>query len=217
MKTIRMDGKREKRPLSTVATTFSRSPGPHGVSTALALILTAPSPVCPLQAVSEQTAITLPQSVKNIMDPWILQMGFPVITLNTKTGSISQKHFLLDPDSVVTRPSNFRWADRLPGPVGVLMRVPRGLACGGPTPSAVHRLSFLGQEEGVLGGRDGQRVGAGAGLLCAGGGQGRLSPPTSGLFCSYQWIVHISSLKNGAQQADTWLEGATKSNADLPL
>ncbi|ELK31044.1 Aminopeptidase N [Myotis davidii] len=61
------------------------------------------------KAVNQQTAITLPQTVKNIMDPWILQMGFPVITLNTKTGSISQKHFLLDPDSVVTRPSNFSY------------------------------------------------------------------------------------------------------------
>ncbi|XP_059534043.1 aminopeptidase N [Myotis daubentonii] len=86
------------------------------------------------KAVNQQSAIKLPQTVKTIMDPWILQMGFPVITLDTKTGSISQKHFLLDPDSVVTRPSNF----------------------------------------------------------------------------SYQWIVHISSLKNGAKQADTWLEGATK-------
>lgn len=86
------------------------------------------------KAVIEQTAIKLPKDVKTIMDPWILQMGFPVITLDTKTGNISQKHFLLDPDSVVTRPSNF----------------------------------------------------------------------------SYQWIVHISSLKNGAQQADTWLEGPTK-------
>ncbi|XP_070256863.1 aminopeptidase N [Myotis yumanensis] len=89
------------------------------------------------KAVSQQTAVTLPKTVKTIMDPWILQMGFPVITLDTKTGSISQKHFLLDPDSVVTRPSNF----------------------------------------------------------------------------SYQWIVPISSLKNGAQQADTWLEGATKTEA----
>lgn len=78
------------------------------MSTALALALTAPSPVCPLQAVDQQTAVTLPQSVKTIMDPWILQMGFPVITVDTKTGMISQKHFLLDPDSVVTRPSNFR-------------------------------------------------------------------------------------------------------------
>ncbi|XP_005885265.1 PREDICTED: aminopeptidase N [Myotis brandtii] len=62
------------------------------------------------KAVSEQSAIKLPKDVKTIMDPWILQMGFPVITVDTKTGTISQKHFLLDPDSVVTRPSNFRSA-----------------------------------------------------------------------------------------------------------
>lgn len=42
------------------------------------------------------------------MDRWILQMGFPLITVDTKTGSISQKHFLLDPDSNVTRPSEFK-------------------------------------------------------------------------------------------------------------
>lgn len=42
------------------------------------------------------------------MDRWILQMGFPVITVDTATGNISQKHFLLDPESVVTRPSEFK-------------------------------------------------------------------------------------------------------------
>lgn len=42
------------------------------------------------------------------MDRWILQMGFPVITVNTNTGEISQKHFLLDPKSNVTRPSQFK-------------------------------------------------------------------------------------------------------------
>lgn len=42
------------------------------------------------------------------MDRWILQMGFPVITVNTVTGDISQKHFLLNNDSTVTRPSEFK-------------------------------------------------------------------------------------------------------------
>jgi aminopeptidase N len=42
------------------------------------------------------------------MDRWILQMGFPVITVNTNTGEISQKHFLLDSKSNVTRPSEFK-------------------------------------------------------------------------------------------------------------
>lgn len=46
------------------------------------------------------------------MDRWVLQMGFPVVTINTKTGEISQKHFLLDPDSVVERPSEFKYAKR---------------------------------------------------------------------------------------------------------
>lgn len=56
----------------------------------------------------QQTVIKLPQDVKTIMDRWILQMGFPLITVDTKTGTISQKHFLLDPDSNVTRPSDFK-------------------------------------------------------------------------------------------------------------
>ncbi|XP_028017811.2 aminopeptidase N [Balaenoptera acutorostrata] len=60
-------------------------------------------------AVNNQSAIKLPGTVRDIMDRWTLQMGFPVITVDTKTGSISQKHFLLDPESTVTRPSAFNY------------------------------------------------------------------------------------------------------------
>ncbi|XP_069322719.1 aminopeptidase N isoform X2 [Eulemur rufifrons] len=91
------------------------------------------------QAVDNQTSIKLPTTVRNIMDPWILQMGFPVITVDTKTGNISQQHFLLDPDSNVTRPSDF----------------------------------------------------------------------------NYLWIVPISSLKNGVEQEEYWLEG--NETAQSPL
>ncbi|XP_006740755.1 aminopeptidase N [Leptonychotes weddellii] len=62
-----------------------------------------------LQKVVNDQAIKLPDTVHNIMDRWILQMGFPVITVNTTTGTISQQHFLLDPESVVTRPSEFNY------------------------------------------------------------------------------------------------------------
>ncbi|XP_045680750.1 aminopeptidase N [Phyllostomus hastatus] len=86
------------------------------------------------KAVDNQTNITLPTNVSDIMDRWILQMGFPVITVDTKTGNISQQHFLLDPQSKPTRPSSFQ----------------------------------------------------------------------------YQWIVHISSLKGGAEQEDYWLQEASK-------
>lgn len=61
------------------------------------------------KAVDNQTSISLPTTVSAIMDRWILQMGFPLITVDTKTGSISQQHFLLDPDSNVTRPSDFNY------------------------------------------------------------------------------------------------------------
>ncbi|CAB1433690.1 unnamed protein product [Pleuronectes platessa] len=53
----------------------------------------------------------LPGSVQDIMNTWVLQMGFPVVTINTTSGEVSQKHFLLDPDSEVTAPSpfNYEW------------------------------------------------------------------------------------------------------------
>uniref|UniRef100_A0A671V0P4 Aminopeptidase n=1 Tax=Sparus aurata TaxID=8175 RepID=A0A671V0P4_SPAAU len=51
----------------------------------------------------------LPDTVHNIMNTWVLQMGFPVVTINTTTGVVSQEHFLLDPDSEVTTPSQFNY------------------------------------------------------------------------------------------------------------
>lgn len=63
---------------------------------------------CPsLQAVTEKN-ISLPGTISTIMDRWTLQMGFPVVTVDTSTGVISQTHFLLDPDSKVERPSVFK-------------------------------------------------------------------------------------------------------------
>uniref|UniRef100_T1DNX8 Aminopeptidase n=1 Tax=Crotalus horridus TaxID=35024 RepID=T1DNX8_CROHD len=53
--------------------------------------------------------VSLPSTVKTIMDRWTLQMGFPVLTVDTSTGIISQKHFLLDPESPVERPSPFNY------------------------------------------------------------------------------------------------------------
>ncbi|CAH7340748.1 aminopeptidase N [Phodopus roborovskii] len=68
------------------------------------------------KAVDSQTEIKLPDSVSTIMDRWILQMGFPVITVDTATGEISQEHFLLDPQSNVTRPSAFNYTWIVPIP-----------------------------------------------------------------------------------------------------
>jgi hypothetical protein len=61
--------------------------------------------LCP-QAVND-SGIVLPCPVRDIMDRWILQMGFPVITVDTDSGRISQEHFLLDSEANVTRPSEF--------------------------------------------------------------------------------------------------------------
>uniref|UniRef100_A0A7N6AP20 Aminopeptidase n=1 Tax=Anabas testudineus TaxID=64144 RepID=A0A7N6AP20_ANATE len=52
----------------------------------------------------------LPDTVHNIMNTWVLQMGFPVVTIDTTTGVISQKHFLLDPNSEITTPSPFKYS-----------------------------------------------------------------------------------------------------------
>ncbi|KAF7645195.1 hypothetical protein LDENG_00208540, partial [Lucifuga dentata] len=64
-----------------------------------------------LQMAIDKSGLDLPHSVEEIMNRWILQMGFPVVTIDTKTGRITQKHFLLDPDSVVetTSPYNYEW------------------------------------------------------------------------------------------------------------
>ncbi|KAK5620749.1 hypothetical protein CRENBAI_019140 [Crenichthys baileyi] len=64
-----------------------------------------------LQMAVNASAVNLPSSVNDIMNTWVLQMGFPVVTINTTSGIVSQKHFLLDPDSVVTTPSpfNYEW------------------------------------------------------------------------------------------------------------
>ncbi|XP_033844898.1 aminopeptidase N-like [Periophthalmus magnuspinnatus] len=61
------------------------------------------------QAVDQTPGLDIPHTVHEIMNRWTLQMGFPVVTIDTRTGSITQKHFLLDPDSVVERPSQFKY------------------------------------------------------------------------------------------------------------
>ncbi|XP_066504825.1 aminopeptidase Ey-like [Hoplias malabaricus] len=54
-----------------------------------------------LQAAADANGTVLPVAIREIMDCWVLQMGFPVVTVNTRTGRLSQKHFLLDPVQVV--------------------------------------------------------------------------------------------------------------------
>ncbi|CAN9506819.1 unnamed protein product [Ophioblennius macclurei] len=61
------------------------------------------------KAVDNTPHISIPQSIHEIMNRWTLQMGYPVVTIDTRTGSVTQKHFLLDPDSVVERPSQFNY------------------------------------------------------------------------------------------------------------
>ncbi|XP_030312796.1 aminopeptidase N [Calypte anna] len=64
-----------------------------------------------LQEAVDKSNNTLPDSISNIMDRWTLQMGYPVVTVDTRTGTATQSHFLLDPTSVVERPSvfNYTW------------------------------------------------------------------------------------------------------------
>ncbi|XP_062922332.1 alanyl (membrane) aminopeptidase b, tandem duplicate 1 [Mobula hypostoma] len=67
-----------------------------------------------LQQAAEKTQVTLPATVNEIMSRWTLQMGFPVVTINTANGVIKQQHFLLDPNSKVTRPSEFNYEWHVP-------------------------------------------------------------------------------------------------------
>lgn len=64
-----------------------------------------------LQMAVDAAGVELPDSIEEIMNRWILQMGFPVVTIDTQTGHIRQEHFLLDPDTPVDRPSiyNYEW------------------------------------------------------------------------------------------------------------
>lgn len=66
-----------------------------------------PTALSPPQAV-DRHGLDLPGSVSAIMDRWILQMGFPVVTVDTRTGTAAQSHFLLDRGSAVERPSAFK-------------------------------------------------------------------------------------------------------------
>uniref|UniRef100_A0A6Q2ZJ79 Aminopeptidase n=1 Tax=Esox lucius TaxID=8010 RepID=A0A6Q2ZJ79_ESOLU len=58
----------------------------------------------------DASGMELPSTVNDIMNRWVLQRGFPVITIDTANGHVSQEHFLLDPDSVGTvPPSEFKY------------------------------------------------------------------------------------------------------------
>jgi len=60
----------------------------------------------------EKNGYQLPKTVQEIMDRWVLQMGFPVVTFNTATGQITQEHFLLDPNTKPDRPSEFKYVKK---------------------------------------------------------------------------------------------------------
>uniref|UniRef100_H2SSR9 Aminopeptidase n=1 Tax=Takifugu rubripes TaxID=31033 RepID=H2SSR9_TAKRU len=63
-----------------------------------------------LQMAVNSSSLRLNNSVAEIMNTWVLQMGFPVVTINTTTGQVSQEHFLLDRDSDVTpSPLGYKW------------------------------------------------------------------------------------------------------------
>ncbi|NWI15831.1 AMPQ Aminopeptidase, partial [Crypturellus soui] len=59
--------------------------------------------------VDAQDEIQLPASVKKIMDSWTCQNGFPVLTLNLSTGTISQEQFLNKKNENSTDTYNNTW------------------------------------------------------------------------------------------------------------
>ncbi|KAM8822250.1 aminopeptidase Ey-like [Synchiropus picturatus] len=76
-----------------------------------------------LQQAVEANGIRLPRPLRDIINRWVLQMGFPVLTVDTASGAVSQSHFLLEPDSQVAAPSPYgyewaipvRWTDQRSG------------------------------------------------------------------------------------------------------
>lgn len=52
-----------------------------------------------MQAVNEDSGQI---NVATMMETWTTQIGYPVVTINTTTGEISQKHFLFN-DSAESR------------------------------------------------------------------------------------------------------------------
>ncbi|XP_069840571.1 aminopeptidase Ey-like [Dendropsophus ebraccatus] len=60
-----------------------------------------------LQKVVDDKNVQLENKIEDIMNTWVLQMGFPVVTIDTTRGFVEQKHFLLDPNATVTRPSDY--------------------------------------------------------------------------------------------------------------
>ncbi|NXY82375.1 AMPQ Aminopeptidase, partial [Alcedo cyanopectus] len=59
--------------------------------------------------VDAQDEVQLPASVKKIMDSWTCQNGFPVLTLNLTTGTISQEQFLNKKNENSTYSYNNTW------------------------------------------------------------------------------------------------------------
>ncbi|XP_069480419.1 aminopeptidase N-like [Ambystoma mexicanum] len=57
------------------------------------------------EAIGNQTAVQLPTSINAIMETWVLQTGYPVVTVNTATGELTQERFLLDGDSAANATS----------------------------------------------------------------------------------------------------------------
>ncbi|XP_055155057.1 aminopeptidase Q [Symphalangus syndactylus] len=61
-------------------------------------------------AIDDQSTVILPATIKNIMDSWTHQSGFPVITLNVSTGIMKQEPFY--PENIKNRTlltSNDTW------------------------------------------------------------------------------------------------------------
>uniref|UniRef100_A0A674EX67 Aminopeptidase n=1 Tax=Salmo trutta TaxID=8032 RepID=A0A674EX67_SALTR len=72
--------------------------------------------------------------VAEVMETWTMQMGYPVITINTTTGDVSQEHFLL------IQPSDYNFTWHVPIKV-----MKEGLA---PTALATQRKSAFKSEDG---------------------------------------------------------------------
>ncbi|KAG7523067.1 aminopeptidase N-like [Solea senegalensis] len=67
-----------------------------------------------LQTAAKANNVSLPHPVDDIMNRWVLQMGFPVVTIDTSTGNVSQTYFLLDPEPNITVSSPYKYEWLIP-------------------------------------------------------------------------------------------------------
>ncbi|KAG7273196.1 hypothetical protein CRUP_018000, partial [Coryphaenoides rupestris] len=146
----------------------------------------------------KRNGVVLPGTVQGIMDRWVLQMGFPVVTIDTTTGDVTQKHFLLSPEAKLTSPYKAT-------AFGLLNAMCKLAAILGSSIFA----SFVGVTKAV------PILLSFAALICGGLVALKL-PDTRKKILHYEWLIPVRWMKSRkVQQEPWWLMTNTAVNADM--